>query len=65
MGGANLQQVTYIQLLTQYVQGFAQNIVDESDESTRKRMLLYLSDLMEDTTDFAWSKVKAANMVIL
>ena len=28
-------------------------------------MLLYLSELMEDTTDFAWTDAKAAHAVVL
>ena len=55
LGGLTRQKVTYDQLsLTQFIQGFTRNILDESDNEVREQMLWYLSDLMEDATDFLW-----------
>ena len=42
LGGHNRQRVTYDQLnLTQWVQGFAQNILDEKSRKTKDQMLQY------------------------
>ena len=58
--------MTYDQLsLTQWVQGFCRNVLEESDRGRRDIMISYLSDLMEDTTDFSWQGVKAAHAVLL
>ena len=66
LGGANRQRVSYDQLsLTQFVQGFVRNVVEENDQCVKDKMLLYLSDLMEDATDFAWVNAKAAHAVVL
>ena len=65
-GGVNRQRISYDQLsLTQFVQGFVKNILDESDQNCREQMLVYLSDLMEDATDFTWANAKAAHAVLL
>ena len=62
LGGVNRQRVSYDQLsLTQFVQGFTRNILDEPDRDCRDHMLGYLSDLMEDATDFSWTNAKAAH----
>ena len=53
LGGVTRQRVTYDHLsLTQFIQGFTRNVLDESDNKVREQMLWYLNDLMEDTTDF-------------
>ena len=66
LGGATRQRVTYDQLsLTQFIQGFTRNILDESSNEIRERMLWYLNDLMEDATDFSWGSAKAAHAVLL
>ena len=66
LGGLNRQRVTYDQLtLTQFMQGFVKNIIDESDRACKDRMLHYLGDLMEDATDFNWSSVKSAHAVLM
>ena len=53
LGGATRQRLTYDQLsLTQFIQGFTRNILDERDNEIRECMLWYLNDLMEDATDF-------------
>ena len=58
--------MTYNQLsLTQFIQGFTRNILDESDSTVREQMLWYLNDLMEDATDFSWASAKAAHAVLL
>ena len=65
LGGANRSRVTYDQLtLSQWVQGFCRNILDEKDEGKRERMVAYMADLMEDCTDFTWSRAKAAHAVL-
>ena len=65
-GGANRQRISYDQLsLTQFVQGFSKNILEETDHKIREKMLQYLSELMEDATDFAWASAKAAHAVLL
>ena len=66
LGGPTKQRLSYDQLnLTQFVQGFARNILEESDENSRKCMLNYLSDLMEDANDFSWSNAKASHAVLM
>ena len=66
LGGANRTRVTYDQLnITQWVQGFCRNVMDEKDEKTRFQMIQYMSDLMEDATDFSWQGAKAAHAVLL
>ena len=51
--------------LTQFIQGFVKNILDEKDLDCREKMLMYLGDLMEDTTDFSWSNAKASHAALL
>ena len=42
LGGLNHQCVTYDQLsLTQFIQGFVKNIIDEQDRDCGDKMLLY------------------------
>ena len=66
LGGHSRQRVTYDQLtLTQWVQGFAKNIIEENCQDTREHMLFYLSDIMSDATDFSWQNAKAAHAVLL
>ena len=66
LGGHNHQRVTYDQLnLTQWVQGFAQNILDEKSQKTKDQMLQYLTDIMADANDFSWQNAKAAHAVLL
>ena len=49
LGGHSRQRVTYDQLsLTQWVQGFAKNIIEENCQEIREHMLFYLVDLMSD-----------------
>ena len=60
------QRVTYDQLsLTQFIQGFTRNILDESDGKVREQMLWYLNDLMENAKDFSWASAKAVHAVLL
>ena len=40
-------------------------VLDEKDESVREKMLVYLSDLMEDANDFSWASAKASHAVLL
>ena len=66
LGGHNRQRVTYDQLnLTQWVQGFAQNMLDQKSQKTKDQMLQYLVDIMADATDFSWQNAKAAHAVLL
>ena len=61
-GGTARQRVTYNQLtLTQWVQGFCRNILEEKSRKRKDLMVAYLGDLMEDATDFSWQGVKAAH----
>ena len=65
LGGVNRTRVTYDQLtLPQWVQGFCKNILDEPDNRKREKMIAYMADLMEDTTDFTWQGVKGAHAVL-
>ena len=53
MGGVTLHHVNCDQLpLTQWVQGFSRNILEETDGGWKDIMLSYLADLMEEATDF-------------
>ena len=66
LGGVNRQRVTYDQLsLTQWVQGFCKNILEEKSSQRRNTMVSYLVDLMEDATDFTWQRAKAAHAVLI
>ena len=66
LDGQSRQRVTYDQLsLTQWVQGFARNIIEEKSQDTRNHMLYYLADIMSDATDFSWQNAKAAHAVLL
>ena len=66
LGGVNRQRVTYDQLsLTQWVQGFCRNILEEKSSQRRDTMVSYLGDLMEDATDFTWQGAKAAHAVLM
>ena len=66
LGGVSRQRVTYDQLsLTQWVQGFCKNILEQKSSDRRDIMVSYLSDLMEDATDFSWQGAKAAHAVLL
>ena len=66
LGGASCQCISYDQLgVRQFVQGFSKNILDETDPKIYEKMLQYLSELMEDVTDFAWASAKAAHEVLL
>ena len=66
LGGPTRQRVTYDQLnITQFVQGFVKNVLEEPSETNRERMLHYLADLMEDASDFSWANAKASHAVLL
>ena len=66
LGGINRQRIGYDQLsLTQWVQGFCRNVLEEKSESKKDIMISYLGDLMEDATDFSWQGAKAAHAVLL
>ena len=62
--GVTKKRIYYDQLLlTQFVQGFAQDILEELSLKNRKAM--YLNDLMEDAFDFSWANTKASHTVLL
>ena len=66
LGGPNRQKLTYDQMsLKEFVQGFTKNILEQKDEKTRESMVRYLSELMEDATDFSWSNAKVEHAVLL
>ena len=65
-GDVTRQRVTYDQLsLTQFIQGFTRNFLDESDNKTGEQMMWYLNDLTEDVTEVLWASAKAAHSVLL
>ena len=64
-GGVSHQRVTYDQLsLTQWVQGFCRNVLEERSGSHKDTMISYLADLMEDATYFSWQGAKASHAVL-
>ena len=64
--GINHKRITYDQLsLTQWVQDFTKNLLEEKLVLRRDTMLSYLGDLMEDATDFLWQRTKVAHVVLL
>ena len=66
LGGATRQRMNYDQLsLTQWVQGFCRNVLEERDRGRKDIMISYLSDSMEDATDFSWQGTKAAHALLL
>ena len=66
LGGANRQRVTYDQFtLTSWLQGFYKNILEENYTERKYIRVSYLSDLMEDATDFSWQGAKAVHAVLL
>ena len=65
MGGATRSRLKYNQLsVSQWVQGFCRNILDENNTTKREQMISYMSDLMEDATNFSWQGAKAAHAVL-
>ena len=59
LGGTQRQRVSYDQLsLTQWVQGFCKNVLDEESNERRQIMISYMSDLMEDATDLSCKGLK-------
>ena len=66
LGGVTRSRMSYDQLtMSQWVQGFCKNILDESDSNIREKMIQYMEELMEDATDFSWQGAKAAHAVLL
>ena len=66
LGGQTRQRVTYDQLtMSQFVQGFVKNILEEKNLENREFMLRYLGDIMEDASDFSWLSAKASHAVLL
>ena len=65
LGGASRSRLSYDQLtMAQWVMGFCRNVIDEKDDNNKERMLSYMSDLMEDVSDFGWQGAKAAHAVL-
>ena len=66
LGGTARQRVTYDQLsMTQWVQGFCRNILEEKSGKRKDLMVAYLGDLREEATDFSWQGAKAAHAVLM
>ena len=66
LGGPSKQRVTYDQLsITQFIQGFTRNVLDEPNHEVREKMLWCLNELMEDASDFSWASAKACHAVLL
>ena len=58
--------MTYDQLnLTQWVQGFAQNILDEKSQKNQRSTVTISYNIMADANDFSWQNAKAAHAVLL
>ena len=51
--------------MSQWVSGFSNIIREETDPETKKFILDYLSDIMEDSQDFGWPSAKGAHAVLL
>ena len=65
LGGASNSRLSYDQLtMVQWVMGFCRNIMDEKDAKNKEKMLGYVSDLMEDVSDFGWQGAKASPAVL-
>ena len=66
LGGVNRTRLSYDQLsMSQWVQGFCKNMLDEPDKKIRENMIQYMGELFEDATDFSWQGAKAAYAVLL
>ena len=66
LGGPSKQRVTYDQLsMTQFVQAFICNVLDAPSHEVREKMLWYLNELMEDSTDFSWASAKECHAILL
>ena len=66
LGGATRARLTYDQLtMSQWVQGFCKDMLDEPDPKIRENMIQYMEELFEDATDFSWQGAKAAHTVLL
>ena len=66
LGGATRARLSYDQLsMSQWVQGFCKNMLDEPDQKIRESMIQYMGELFEDATDFSWQGAKAAHAVLL
>ena len=66
LGGATRARLSYDQLsMSQWVQGFCKNMLDEPDQKIRENMIQYMGELFEDVTDFSWQGAKAAHAVLL
>ena len=66
LGGATRSRLSYDQLtMSQWVQGFCKNMLEEKDHKIREKMIQYMGELMEDATDFSWQGAKAAHAVLL
>ena len=46
------------------MQGFCRNVLDENDNGKCGKMISYMSDLMEDSTDFFWQGAKVVHTVL-
>ena len=63
--GQNKDRVTYNQLSpVQWMAGFCRTIREESDITVRDHMLDYVTDLLDDATDFSWASAKASHAVL-
>ena len=51
--------------IAQWVSGFAAIVKDEKNDQIKDQMLEYLSDIMDDCSDFGWQSAKAAHAVLL
>ena len=66
LSGSNKSRTSYDALsISQWVAGFSCIIREESDPTIRNHMLEYMTDLMEDSHDFAWPAAKASHAVLL
>ena len=49
----------------QWVQGYANNVLAESDHQAREVMLVHLGNLMQDAQDLSWRTAKRAHAQVL
>ena len=40
--------------MSQWVQGFCKNVLEEPDHNIREKMMQYMGELMEDAADVSW-----------
>ena len=66
LSGQTKDRIAYNQLSPiQWMAGFCRTIREESDLKTKDFMLNYVTNLLDDATDFSWASAKASHAVVL